>query len=113
MSSTAHPNDSKYQGEVYFPSAEIIQNANVPNYPELREQALADPVAWWDARAQEMIDWYEPYEQVLDDSNAPFYKWFTGGKTNLVHNAIDRHLTTANRNKVAMIWVGEAGGRCS
>ena len=97
------------QGEVYYPSDAVVAQANVQDWTALREEALADPVAYWDTRAQEMIDWYEPYDQVLDDSNVPFYKWFTGGKTNLVHNAIDRHLTTANRNKVAMIWVGEPG----
>ena len=47
--------------------------------------------------------------QVLDDSNKPFYKWFVGAKTNIVHNAIDRHLTTSKRNKIAFIWEGEPG----
>ena len=94
-------------GEVYFPSDEVVAQANAQNYEQMRADALADPIAYWDMRAKELIDWYEPYDKVLDDSNAPFYKWYTGGKTNLVHNAIDRHLTTANRNKVAMIWVGE------
>ncbi len=102
-------NQDDMHGEVYFPSAETIAQANVPNYLALREEALADPVAYWDKRAKELLDWIEPYDQVLDDSNAPFYKWFTGGKTNLVHNALDRHQNTAVRNKQAMIWVGENG----
>ncbi len=46
---------------------------------------------------------------MLDDSEKPFYKWFTGGKTNIVHNAIDRHLKTWHRNKLALIWEGEPG----
>ena len=95
--------------EMYHPSEAVVAQANVPNYMELREEALADPVAFWDARAKEMIDWYEPYEQVLDDSNAPFFKWFVGGKTNIIHNAIDRHLKTWRRNKLAFIWEGEPG----
>ena len=101
------------QGEVYYPSDAVAAQANAGTleaYTKMREEALADPIAYWDMRAKELIDWYEPYDQVLDDSNAPFFKWFTGGKTNLVHNAIDRHLTTANRNKVAMIWVPEQEG---
>src|SRR5690606_16897659 len=94
---------------MYHPSDTVVQNANVPDYLELRQHALEDPIGFWDARAQELIDWYEPYTQVLDDSEAPFFKWFKGGKTNMVLNAIDRHLTTANKNKLAMIWVGEDG----
>jgi len=46
---------------------------------------------------------------VLDDSNKPFYKWFVGAKTNIVHNAIDRHLTGVDRNKLAIILESEAG----
>jgi acetyl-CoA synthetase len=46
---------------------------------------------------------------VLDDSNPPFFKWFVGGKTNIVHNALDRHLKTFRKNKLALIWEGEPG----
>ncbi len=46
---------------------------------------------------------------MLDDSNKPFYKWFTGGKTNIVANAIDRHLDSETKNKLALIWEGEPG----
>ncbi|MCB0086686.1 MAG: acetate--CoA ligase, partial [Caldilineaceae bacterium] len=97
------------KSEMYHPSPEVIANANVPNYSELRAQALANPLAYWDARAQEMVDWFEPYDQILDDSNAPFYKWFQGGKINIVHNAIDRHANGANRDKVAFVWIRENG----
>ena len=50
-----------------------------------------------------------PGRSVLDDSNAPFYNWFVGAKTNIVHNAIDRHLKTHRKNKLALIWVSETG----
>ena len=97
------------KSEVYEPSAEVIQNANVPNYMELREKALEDTVAYWDERAKEFIDWYEPYTTVLDDSNKPFYKWFVGGKVNIVHNALDRHAKSWRKNKLALLWQGEDG----
>lgn len=99
------------QGEVYYPSDEVVAQANVPNYQELRAEALADPVTYWDKRAKEMVDWIEPYEQVLDDSNKPFFKWFVGGKTNMVHNAIDRHMAGDKADKVAIIWEGEPGDK--
>ncbi|MCB0122262.1 MAG: AMP-binding protein, partial [Caldilineaceae bacterium] len=95
--------------EVYEPSAEVVANANVPNYLEVRKEAYDDPVSFWEARAKEFIDWYEPYTQALDKSNAPFFKWFVGGKTNVIHNALDRHAAGANRDKIAMLWEGEPG----
>ncbi len=94
---------------MYEPAQSVIDNANVPNYMELREEALADPVAYWDKRAREMVDWFAPYDTVLDDSNAPFYRWFSGGKINVVHNAIDRHVANGRGDKVAYIWIREDG----
>jgi acetyl-CoA synthetase len=97
------------RSELYTPSEEVIANANVPNYLELRQEVMKDPAAFWDERARELIDWYEPYDQVLDASGAPFYKWFIGGKTNIVHNALDRHAKSWRKNKLALIWEGEDG----
>ena len=71
-------------------------------------RALADPEAFWAERARR-LEWYEPWQQVLDESDAPFYKWFVGGKTNIVHNALDRHIKTWRKNKLALIWEGEPG----
>ena len=112
---TVHPDAQREveilaaESEIYPPPEAVVAQANVPNYLELREQALEDLEGFWDARAQEMIDWFEPYEKVLDRSGAPFYKWFVGGKTNLAYNALDRHVTTWRRNKLALIWEGEDG----
>src|SRR5690606_6527112 len=97
------------KSEVYEPSQEVLDSVSLPNYMEIREQAEADPLSFWDARAKEMVDWYEPYDRVLDDSNAPFYKWFTGGKINIVHNALDRHVKSWRKNKLALLWEGEDG----
>ena len=55
------------------------------------------------------LEWYAPWERVLDDREAPFFKWFTGARTNVVLNALDRHQKTAVRNKIALIWEGEDG----
>lgn len=99
------------ESELYRPPQAAIAKANVPNYLALRQEALADSTAYWDARARELIDWFEPYETVLDDSEAPFFKWFVGGKTNIAYNALDRHLKTWRKNKLALIWEGEDGER--
>ena len=84
--------------EWHHPSAEIVAAANVPDYDAVYQAALDDPQAFWAQRA-EALEWYQKWDAVLDDSNKPFYKWFTGGKTNLVLNALDRHMTTHRRNK--------------
>jgi acetyl-CoA synthetase len=96
-------------GEVYHPSPEVIKNAYIPDHEAVRARAEADPVAFWGQIAAENFEWFEPWEQVLDDSNAPFYRWFVGARTNIVHNALDRHQRTAVRNKAALIFEGEPG----
>ena len=102
----------KFEGEVYFPSEEVLKNANVQDYDTWYKQSIDDPEGFWADRANE-LEWYKKWDKVLDDSNAPFYKWFVGAKTNIVHNAIDRHLTNSRRNKLALIWEGEPGDRRS
>jgi acetyl-CoA synthetase len=98
-----------YAGEVYHPAPEIIAQAHVPDYEAVNAAAVADLAGFWGGIASENFEWYEPWESVLDDSNAPFYKWFTSAKVNIVHNALDRHMRTEVRNKAAFIFVGEPG----
>lgn len=95
-------------GEVYYPSPEVIANANIKNVDELYQWAFEHPEEFWAQRANE-YEWYSKWDKVLDDSHAPFYKWFTNARVNIVHNALDRHQTTWRKNKAAFIWEGEAG----
>ena len=94
--------------EWYHPAPELVANANVPDYEAVSAQARQDPRAFWAERA-ETLSWYKKWDAVLDDSNAPFYKWFVGGKTNMALNALDRHVAGEKRNKLAFIWEGEDG----
>lgn len=96
------------EGEVYFPSQEVIRRARLKDWDALAATAAEDLQGFWAREAQE-LEWYTPWERVLDDSNPPFYKWFTGAKVNIVHNAIDRHLNTFRKNKLALIWESEDG----
>ena len=98
--------------EIYYPPPDVVAQAYIKDYDAVRAKALEDIEAFWAERAQE-LDWFEPWEKVLDDSNAPFYKWFVGAKTNIVHNALDRHIKTWRKNKIALIWEGEPGDRRS
>lgn len=71
-------------------------------------QAEEDFEGYWDKLAKEKIEWFEPYTKVLDESNAPFYKWFVGGKLNVTYQCLGRHLKT-RKNKASIIWEGEDG----
>jgi acetyl-CoA synthetase len=101
-------NKSQSETEIYDPPQETISSANVQDYESNYQRSLKDPQGFWAERA-EQLEWYQPWDQVLDDSNPPFYKWFVGGKTNIVHNALDRHMKTYRKNKLALIWEGEPG----
>ncbi len=94
--------------EMYFPGEDVISQANVKDYASLHKYSIENRDAFWEEQAN-YLSWYKKWDKVLDESNRPFFKWFVGGKINIVHNAIDRHLLTANRNKIALIWEGENG----
>jgi acetyl-CoA synthetase len=90
------------------PPKSIVKNAHIKEYDALYAKSIADREGFWAEEAKK-LKWYRKWDKVLDDSNKPFYKWFTGGKTNIIANAIDRHLTNWRRNKLAIIWEGEPG----
>ncbi len=96
--------------EWYYPSEEIVKSSHISDYDAVYQESMADTEAFWAKRA-ETLDWYQKWEKVLDTSNAPFYKWFVGGKTNITLNALDRHVKTWRKNKVAIIFEGENGDK--
>jgi acetyl-CoA synthetase len=96
------------RSDMYYPSKEVIKNANIKDYESIYKRSIEDPQGFWAEEAKK-LKWYKKWNKVLDDSNKPFYKWFTGGKFNIIQNAIDRHLETWRRNKLAIIWEGEPG----
>ena len=101
-------NQKEAEGMLYFPGPDVVATAHVKEYEDLYQRSITDPQGFWGERAEE-LDWFQKWERVLDDSNPPFFKWFTGGKVNIVHNALDRHLKTYRKNKLALIWEGEPG----
>jgi acetyl-CoA synthetase len=88
------------------PSAEYVAQANTG--PEIYEEAEKDWLGFWQKEALERITWFKEPEVVLDDSDAPFFKWFTDGQLNISYNCLDRHLETGG-DKVAYYWEGEPG----
>lgn len=96
------------EGEVYYPSEQVVAQARLKDWDALAEKAEKDLEGFWADEASE-LEWYKKWDKVLDDSNKPFFKWFVGARTNIVHNAIDRHLKTHRKNQLALIWESEDG----
>ncbi len=65
--------------------------------------SIQDPEAFW-GEAGDAIHWYKRWDKVLDDSRAPFYRWFTGGQLNTCFNALDRHVETGRADQTALIY---------
>ncbi|MDD5401207.1 MAG: acetate--CoA ligase [Sulfurimonas sp.] len=101
------------QREVFKPNREFSKNARIKNmceYQELQEFAMRDYEGFWGSYAKEKLEWMEPFHTVLDESNAPFVKWFDGGKLNVSVQCIDRHLNN-RKNKAAIIFEGDRGDK--
>ncbi|SEP05843.1 acetyl-CoA synthetase [Halogranum amylolyticum] len=90
--------------ERFEPSSSFVEQANVSD-PELYDEFEAEWPACWE-QAADLLDWDDEYDTVLDDSNPPFYEWFTGGSINASYNCLDRHLEERG-DEVAIEWVGE------
>lgn len=98
----------KMKGEVFYPAKEIIDAAHIKDWEKLNREASTNYEKFWEDRANE-LHWFKKWNKVIDDSKKPFYKWFTGAKTNIAYNCLDVHVKTHRRNKIAFIWEGENG----
>ncbi|MHA1571416.1 MAG: AMP-binding protein, partial [Alphaproteobacteria bacterium] len=72
-------------------------------YEQAYARAKADPEGFW-AEAAAALDWFKPWDKVLDTSNPPFYRWFVGAETNTCHNALDRHVNAGRGDQLALIY---------
>jgi acetyl-CoA synthetase len=91
-----------------FEPPEDFKESALWSDPSIYEEANKDWKGWWEKQAEE-LHWFDKWDQVLDDSNPPFYKWFTGGKINASYNCLDRHVEAGIGDRVAFHWRGEEG----
>jgi acetyl-CoA synthetase len=102
--------------ELYQPPKELVENSNIKAFMDKHGIADLDGLLdksqdldwYWGEQAKE-LEWFKPWDKVLDDSNAPFFKWFTGAKFNIVQNCLDRHMKTPVKDKIAYIYESEPG----
>ncbi len=105
---TAHPHERK----VYYPGQQAVQSARISGmdaYRALCAQAEADYTGFWARLARENLQWQQPFTQVLDDSQAPFFKWFDDGKLNVSYNCLDVHVQAGKGAKTAIVFEADDG----
>ncbi len=89
----------------------LMKAHGISTYEELLRRSTADVSWFWDAVVKDLgIDWFRPYDQVVDlSAGVPWARWFRGGAMNTANDCVDKHLSTHRKNKVAVIWEGEEG----
>jgi acetyl-CoA synthetase len=100
-----------HENRVFNPPKKLSENAYIKNlkeYQQLCDSAEADYEGYWAGLARDLIDWKKPFTKILNEDNAPFYKWFDDGELNVSYNCIDRHLPN-KKDKVAIIFESDNG----
>jgi acetyl-CoA synthetase len=95
------------EGRTFPPPEGFKKTARVVG-TEIYDEAERDYEGFWARQAAELVDWFEEWDTILD-WDLPFAKWFVGGKLNVTHNCLDRHVAAGHGDKVAYHWVGEPG----
>jgi len=97
---------------IHQPSAEFVKQANVSGmaaYDALCKKAETDYEGFWAEQAREFLSWKTPFTKVLDESNAPFFKWFEDGTLNASYNCLDRNIEKGLGDKTAIIFEADGG----
>jgi acetyl-CoA synthetase len=111
MSSSIEIESVSHEHRIFEPSAATTQQANIASmdaYHALCAEAEQDYQGFWAKLARELLVWHKPFTKVLDESNAPFYKWFDDGELNVSYNCLDKHLAT-QADKTAIIFEADDG----
>jgi acetyl-CoA synthetase len=100
-----------HEKRVFAPPAEFAAQANVTkaDFDRMNAEAASDYAGFWAKLARETLAWHKPFAKSLDESNAPFYKWFEDGQLNVSYNCLDRNLENGNANKIAIIFEADDG----
>ena len=100
------------ENRVFPPPESFVRQATISGmdqYQALCAEAERDHAGFWARLAREQIQWHKPFTRTLDDSDAPFFKWFEDGELNVSYNCLDRHLGTPVENKTAIIFEADDG----
>lgn len=109
------------EDRVFPPPSDVVKNANITAYMQSKgfsgndyesfyQWSLKNRFEFWDDMAKE-LHWFEPWQTTFEWTDKPFFKWYTGGKCNIVYNCLDRYIQTPSRTKVAYYWEGDDGAK--
>lgn len=101
-----------HESRVFPPAEAMVRQANISGmaaYNEMCAEAGADYRGFWAKHARETLSWHKPFTEVLDESTAPFYKWFSDGELNASYNCLDRNLANGNADKTAIVFEADDG----
>ncbi len=96
-----------HEHRIFHPPESFVKNAAISGmdqYHALCAEAERDYEGFWGRLGREHLEWHKPFSKVLDESQAPFYKWFEDGQLNVSYNCLDRHLSNGNADRVAIIF---------
>src|SRR5579884_1928656 len=105
------------EARIFPPLENARENANITTYMQAKgfndyetfyRWSLEHRMEYWEDLAKE-LHWFEPWHTTFTWTEQPFFQWFVGGKFNVVHNCLDRHMHTPTRHKVAFYWEGDDG----
>ena len=108
----SHIETTLIENRVFPPPERAMQGARIsgmPAYDALCAEADADFEGFWARLARENLVWSKPFSRTLDESNAPFYRWFDDGELNVSANCLDRHIGTPTEHKTAIIFEADDG----
>ena len=100
------------ESRIFNPPTDFVKNAAISGmdaYNKLCAEAEKDYEGFWARLAKEHVYWKQPFTKTLDESKAPFYKWFEDGTTNASYNCLDRNLQIGNANKTAIVFESDDG----
>src|SRR5437762_3903300 len=103
---------TEHATHLYPPPEALAEAAHVSGmaaYEKLCAEAEADPAGYWARLARELVSWKKPFTKLLDDSNAPFFKWFEDGTLNVSYNCLDRNIEKGLGGKTAIIFEADDG----
>jgi len=87
------------------PSPETVKDSHIKDYAKMYSESMKNPEIFWESIAKE-LSWFKPWNKILD-WKFPYARWFVGGQTNIVYNALDRWMNTDTKNKTALLWVAQ------
>ncbi len=103
---------AKQENRVFMPPAEFVKNAAISGmdaYQALCAEAEQDYAGYWARLAREHVEWHKPFTRSLDESNAPYFKWFEDGQLNVSYNCLERNIENGNAEKTAIIFEADDG----